>query len=155
MLFKDDSLIDMVERVLSETGLDPGSLELEITESSMQDPEHNIPILKKLKSLGVRLSIDDFGTGYSSLAYLRHFPIDSLKIDRSFINEIEKDHGVIVKTIIDMASHLKLSVVAEGIEQNEQMHFLKQLNCLEGQGYLFSRPLPANEISDILPTFFK
>jgi len=155
MLFKDDSLIDMVERVLSETGLDPGSLELEITESSMQDPEHNIPILKKLKALGVRLSIDDFGTGYSSLAYLRHFPIDSLKIDRSFINEIEKDHGVIVKTIIDMASHLKLSVVAEGIEQNEQMHFLKQLNCLEGQGYLFSRPVPANEISDILPTFFK
>ena len=97
-------LVEMVKKVLNETRLDPCYLELEITESLMQDPEHNIRILEELKLLGLRLSIDDFGTGYSSLAYISRFPIDSLKIDRSFIEDIKKDDGVIVKTIIDMAS---------------------------------------------------
>ena len=108
-------------------------------------------ILKKLKALGVRLSIDDFGTGYSSLSHLRHFPIDSLKIDRSFITEIEADQGVIVKTIIDMASHLGVSVTAEGIETEAQLQFLLKLNCAEGQGYYFSRPVRSREISALLP----
>ncbi|MGX2962017.1 EAL domain-containing protein (plasmid) [Peribacillus sp. JNUCC 23] len=153
-LFRED-LIEMVKRILNETQLQPCYLELEITESLMQDPTFTIPILKELKSLGVRLSIDDFGTGYSSLAYLRHFPIDSLKIDRSFINDIQTDNGVMVKAIIDMASHLSVSVIAEGIENQEQLYFLSKLNCSEGQGYYFSRPLPSSEINKILPKFEK
>lgn len=148
-LFKAD-LVKMVRQVLQETKLDPAYLELEITESIMQAAEVTTPILNELKALGVRLSIDDFGTGYSSLAFLRYFPIQSLKIDRSFINEIEKDNGVIVKTIIDMAAHLNLSVVAEGIETKEQLDFLSDLDCHEGQGYLFSRPLPGKEIDRLL-----
>lgn len=146
-----ENLIDLVTRVLNKTKLQPCYLELEITESLMKNPYYSIPILRELKSLGVRLSIDDFGTGYSSLAYLRNFPIDSLKIDRSFINEIQNDDGVIVQTIIDMASHLNVSVIAEGIENDEQLQFLSKLNCSEGQGYYFSRPLPCEEIVKILP----
>jgi len=144
-------LVEMVKQVLKETKLDPALLELEITESLMQNPELNIPILKELKTLGLRLSIDDFGTGYSSLAYISHFPIDSLKIDRSFIEEIQKDEGVIVKTIIDMATHLNVSVIAEGIEYEDQLDFLSQLNCSEGQGYFFSRPLPNAKLLELLP----
>ncbi|MBZ5752244.1 EAL domain-containing protein [Metabacillus rhizolycopersici] len=107
--------------------------------------------INPLKKLGVRLSIDDFGTGYSSLAYLRDFPIDSLKIDRSFVEEIQKDNGVIVKTIIDMASHLSVNVIAEGIETEDQLYFLSQLRCYEGQGFLFCRPLSGAELYKLLP----
>jgi diguanylate cyclase (GGDEF)-like protein/PAS domain S-box-containing protein len=145
-----EELIDMVTRILRKTKLQPCYLDLEITESFMQDPEFAISILKKLKSLGVRLSIDDFGTGYSSLSYLRHLPIDCLKIDRSFITEMQEDNGVIVKTIIDMAAHLKVGVIAEGVETSEQLQFLTNLNCTEGQGYFFSRPLPDREITSLL-----
>jgi len=148
-LFRED-LIGMVKRVLHETKLQPSYLELEITESLMQDPDYTIPILKELKSIGVRLSIDDFGTGYSSLAYLIHFPIDSLKIDRSFIEDIKNESAVIVKTIINMASHLNVSVIAEGIETEEQLDFLSNLNCSEGQGYYFSQPISSNKIVDLL-----
>ncbi|MGG3797860.1 EAL domain-containing protein [Metabacillus fastidiosus] len=148
-LFKAN-LVNMVKQILDDTGLDPSYLELEITESIMQAAEITTPILNQLKSLGVRLSIDDFGTGYSSLAFLRYFPIESLKIDRSFIDEIEKDNGVIVKTIIDMATHLNLNVVAEGIETKEQLDFLSELDCDEGQGYLFSRPLPISQMDELL-----
>ncbi|MDR7000220.1 EAL domain-containing protein [Neobacillus niacini] len=144
-LLKGD-LVEMITQILIKTKLQPCYLELEITESLMQDPEFTIPILRKLKSLGVRLSIDDFGTGYSSLSYLKHFPIDSLKIDQSFIKEIQNDDGIIVKTIIDMASHLNVSVVAEGIENQEQLDFLSNLNCSTGQGFYFSHPLPSKEV---------
>lgn len=149
-LFKAD-LVAIVSGVLSETQLDPCYLELELTESIMQTPEIAKPILNELKELGVRLSIDDFGTGYSSLAYLRDFPIDSLKIDRSFVEEIQKDNGVIVKTIIDMASHLSVNVIAEGIETEDQLSFLSQLRCYEGQGFLFCRPLPGSVLYKLLP----
>lgn len=149
-LFKED-LVSIVSEVLKETRLEPCYLEIELTESVMQTPEIAKPILNELKELGVNLSIDDFGTGYSSLAYLRDFPIDSLKIDRSFVEEIQKDNGVIVKTIIDMASHLNVGVIAEGIETEEQLAFLAQLRCYEGQGYFFSRPLPASELTKQLP----
>ncbi|OIK12985.1 hypothetical protein BIV60_14990 [Bacillus sp. MUM 116] len=135
----------MVTEILNKTKLQPYYLDLEITESLMQDPEYTLPILRGLKSLGVWLFIDDFGTGYSSLSYLRHLPIDSLKIDRSFIREIQNGNGIIVKTIIDMASHLKVSVVAEGIENQEQFNFLSKLNCSTGQGYYFCHPLPSEE----------
>ena len=148
-LFKED-LVGMVTGILKKTQLQPGCLDLEITESIMQNPDISIPILKNLKSLGVHLSIDDFGTGYSSLAYLRDFPIDRLKIDRSFIEEIQTDNGAIIKMIINMASHLNVSVIAEGIETKNQLYFLSQLYCDEGQGYLFSRPLPATELYKLL-----
>lgn len=151
VLFKED-LVEMVTRILKKTKLEPCYLELEITESLMQTPELAISILNQLKSLGVLLSIDDFGTGYSSLAYLRDFPIDSLKIDRTFINEIQKDNGAIVKMIISMASLLNVSVIAEGIETEEQFSFLSKLRCDEGQGYLFSRPIPNHEVIKLLPT---
>lgn len=143
-------LVTMIKHILKKTGLHPSYLELEITESIMQEPERNISMLKELKLLGVSISIDDFGTGYSSLAYLRHFPIDNLKIDRSFIEEIQQDNGIIVKTIINMASYLGIDVIAEGIEKNDQLDFLYQLHCMKGQGYLFSRPLPSEEMTNAL-----
>ena len=150
-LFKDN-LVNLVESMLEKTNLQPCYLDLEITESTMNVPEITIPILKKLKAIGVRLSIDDFGTGYSSLAYLKDFPVDCLKIDRSFIEEIQTDNGPIVKMIISMARLLNFSVIAEGIETDEQLDFLSQLSCDEGQGYLFSRPLPEKEIYKLLST---
>ncbi|GHH99488.1 bifunctional diguanylate cyclase/phosphodiesterase [Neobacillus kokaensis] len=149
ILFHED-LVSFLKRILDETNMNPAYVELEITESVMQNPRMTIPILKQLRSLGVRLSIDDFGTGYSSLACLRDLPIDCLKIDRSFIEDIERDQGIIVKTIIDMASHLNVDVIAEGIEKQQQLQFLSTLSCKEGQGYLFSRPLPSKEISTFL-----
>lgn len=147
-----ENLVNSIKSMLEKTNLQPCYLDIEITESTMHAPEITIPILKKLKSIGVRLSIDDFGTGYSSLAYLKDFPVDCLKIDRSFIREIQTDNGPIVKMIISMASLLILSVIAEGIETDEQLEFLSQLSCDEGQGYLFSRPLPEKEIFKLLST---
>ncbi|WP_163183658.1 GGDEF domain-containing phosphodiesterase [Neobacillus sedimentimangrovi] len=143
-------LVPMVKRILKETKLKPNYLEIELTESIMQDPKITLPILKELKELGIRISIDDFGTGYSSLAYLRQLPIDRLKIDRSFIDEMKKDNGAIVQAIIDLGTRLCLNVIAEGIETNEQLDLLTQLNCKEGQGYYFSRPLSSNEILTVL-----
>ena len=148
-LFKRD-LVGMVIDILEKTELHPSHLELEITESSMQIPELTIPILKEMKKLGVSLSIDDFGTGYSSLAHLKDFPINSLKIDRSFVEEISVSGGAIIEMIINMATYLHVSVIAEGIETGEQLQFLKNLSCDEGQGYLFSRPIPAKEFEKLL-----
>jgi diguanylate cyclase (GGDEF)-like protein/PAS domain S-box-containing protein len=148
-LFKKD-LVGMVIDILEKTELHPSHLELEITESSMQIPELTIPILKELKKLGVSLSIDDFGTGYSSLAYLKDFPINSLKIDRSFVEEIPVSGGAIIEMIINMATYLHVSVIAEGIETTDQLYYLKNLSCYEGQGYLFSRPIPAREFANLL-----
>lgn len=149
-----DDLVETIKEILKKTQIEPCYLELEITESIMQTPEMAIPILNKIRELGVKLSIDDFGTGYSSLAYLRDFPIDSLKIDRSFIEELQGDicnrNGAIIKMIIDMATNLNVSVIAEGIETEEQFQFLERLNCDEGQGYLFSRPLRDKEINKLL-----
>ncbi|MED1487982.1 MULTISPECIES: EAL domain-containing protein [Bacillus] len=155
-LFESNRFMDSLQRIIKEGKLDPKYIELEITESMMQDPKSAIPLLEKLKSLGVSLSIDDFGTGYSSLASLRRFTIDTLKIDRSFIEELFQDDGVIVKTILTMASHLGLNVIAEGIEMKEQLQFLTKHSCPIGQGYLFSRPLPGNELEQLLrnPEYF-
>lgn len=148
-LFKKD-LVGMVIDLLAKTDLHPSYLELEITESSMQTPQLTIPILKEIKKLGVSLSIDDFGTGYSSLAHLRDFPIDCLKIDRSFVEEMSTSGGAIVEMIINMATYLHVSVVAEGIETVDQLDYLKKLGCEEGQGYLFSRPVPVEEFEKLL-----
>jgi diguanylate cyclase (GGDEF)-like protein len=146
-------LDEMIASTLLETGLDPEWLELEITESAiMKNAEENAIILHKLKEMGVSLAIDDFGTGYSSLSYLKHFPISRLKIDRSFVRDIttNPDDAAIAEIIIAMAQTLKLSVIAEGVETRAQMELLSFNNCIEMQGYLFSRPVPAEQFAKFL-----
>ncbi|MGG3494053.1 EAL domain-containing protein, partial [Brevibacillus choshinensis] len=130
------------------TGLEPQYLELEITESMMMDAAVSTEILRELHEFGVKISLDDFGTGYSSLSYLKQFPIHKLKIDRSFISDITKNASdqAIVATIISMARHLNMEVIAEGIETKGQLDFLMENSCQEIQGYYFSRPLPAEEV---------
>jgi diguanylate cyclase (GGDEF)-like protein len=148
-----DLLIHTVADALSETGLAPEYLELELTETAiMPDAVEAIGILSDLKCLGVRLSLDDFGTGYSSLNYLRRFPLDSIKIDRSFIvgvGESANDRAI-VKTIVALASNLNMNVIAEGVESRVQADFLKLHGCHEMQGYYFARPLPALQVADLL-----
>jgi diguanylate cyclase (GGDEF)-like protein/PAS domain S-box-containing protein len=144
--FKQPDLVGQVKRILYQTGLDARCLRLEITESMiMEDAEDATAMLRQLRSLNVQLSIDDFGTGYSSLSYLHRFPVNILKIDRSFVGRMSMDEESmgIVETIITLASKLKLDVVAEGIETDEQWQKLKSLRCHYGQGYLFSRPVSA------------
>jgi EAL domain-containing protein (putative c-di-GMP-specific phosphodiesterase class I) len=133
-----------IAAILADTGIDPGLLELELTESVlMSDADEAVRMLKTLRSYGLRLSIDDFGTGYSSLAYLKRFPIDALKIDRTFISDLttDSDDGSIALTIISLAHSLKLRVIAEGVETRAQLEFLKAHGCDEIQGYYFARPL--------------
>ncbi|MCL7748944.1 EAL domain-containing protein [Halalkalibacter alkaliphilus] len=145
--FNKINLVQTIENILKETELQPQLLELEITESMTTNIEQTIGTLHELKSLGVKISIDDFGTGFSSLNYLKQFPVDTLKIDQSFVRELSnKDDETIVKTIISMAHNLNLNVVAEGIETKEQVEFLKQHLCNEGQGYFFSKPVPEVEL---------
>jgi diguanylate cyclase (GGDEF)-like protein/PAS domain S-box-containing protein len=146
--FDQEDLIEVVSGALRDTGLDPQYLELEITESTiMKNPEKAATTLQKLKGMGIWLSIDDFGTGYSSLGNLRKFPIDTLKIDRSFVMNIttDSDDAAITAAIIAMAHSLKLGVTAEGVESEGQQSFLRELGCDVVQGYLFSRPVPAEE----------
>jgi EAL domain-containing protein (putative c-di-GMP-specific phosphodiesterase class I) len=118
----------------------------------MTDIERNILTLRDLKSLGIQLSVDDFGTGHSSLAYLKRFPIDTLKIDRSFVRDIaiNRDDASIVSSIISLAHHLKLNVIAEGVETQSQMDILRAQQCDEMQGYFFCKPLPADQIETLL-----
>jgi diguanylate cyclase (GGDEF)-like protein len=137
-------LLNHVANVLSKTGLDPAYLELEITESVlMQDAEASINMLRALKEMGIKISVDDFGTGYSSLSYLKRFPIDILKIDKSFTRDIvmDPDNSAIVTAIAALARSLNLSVLAEGIESKEQLDFLRNEKCDRAQGFLFSRPV--------------
>jgi EAL domain-containing protein (putative c-di-GMP-specific phosphodiesterase class I) len=135
--------------VLAETGMPPELLELDIAESVlMQDAEMSVKILQSLKEIGVRIAIDDFGIGYSSMSYLKHFPIDILKIDRSLTHDIifDSNSSEIILAIIGLARSLNYSVLAEGIETKEQFDFLYSLKCNRAQGYLFSKPIPAEEI---------
>jgi diguanylate cyclase (GGDEF)-like protein len=150
------SLVDMVTRVLEETGLAPQLLELEITESMvMQHPDQAVRMLNELSHMGILISIDDFGTGYSSLAYLKRFAIDSLKIDRSFVAEAttDSDNAAIIRAIIQMAHGLEIRVVAEGVETAAQALFLRDHHCDRVQGYHFSKPLPNNEFELIINHF--
>lgn len=156
--FRDHGLAGLVNRVLTETRLEPRWLELEITESMlMDDTNYTLAVLEQLHGMGIHLSIDDFGTGYSSLAYLKRMPIHSLKIDRSFVQDITTDNNdaAVVQTIIAMAHILNLRVVAEGTETAEQVAFLREQHCDETQGFYFSRPLPADELYDMLQHGFK
>ena len=151
--FAHDNLVDQVQKILQETNLSPTCLKLELTESAvMENAEAAIRMLKQLRDLGIQISIDDFGTGYSSLSYLHRFPINTLKVDRSFVSTMEDgtENGEIVRTIIALAKSLNLNVIAEGIESIHQLHQLRVLGCEYGQGYLFSRPVPDFEIEKIL-----
>jgi diguanylate cyclase (GGDEF)-like protein/PAS domain S-box-containing protein len=151
--FSDPNLLQTVLDILKQSKIDPLNLELEITESIiMDDVEAAISIMEAIKSKGIHLSIDDFGTGYSSLAYLKRFPIDVLKVDRSFISDIPKDKTdmAITSAVIAMAHKLDMKVVAEGIETQEQLDFLKENNCDDGQGYLLSRPLTLPQLHHFL-----
>jgi len=155
--FSDAALVDQIKSIILETGIRPSSLKLEITESAvMENAESAIAMLKRIKAAGVSISIDDFGTGYSSLSYLHRFPLDYLKIDRSFVNAMDdgSENREIVRTIVALAKALKLAIIAEGIETQDQLERLRELGCEFGQGYLFSRPLPANEIEPMLSETF-
>src|SRR5688572_18627922 len=152
--FHDRGLDVAVKKAITETGVNAGMLELELTESSlMRDPEEAVRTLRHLESYGIKLSVDDFGTGYSSLAYLRRFPLDALKIDRSFVRDAttNADDAAITKAIIQLAHTLGLRVVAEGVETAAQRDLLRSLDCDEVQGFLFGRPMPAEQAAALLP----
>lgn len=145
--FKEEGLADSIAGVLADTGFDPGRLELELTESTlMGGGAETLGAMNRLKSLGAQLSIDDFGTGYSSLSYLRRFPIDTIKIDRTFVKDIatSAEDRVLANSIIGMAHALRLKTVAEGVEKQDQFDILRGLACDAAQGYFVSRPLPAD-----------
>lgn len=151
-LFEDVNLANFVKEILQEFDIDPNHIKIEITESVMIHHDRVLKTLNELKSLGIHIAIDDFGTGFSSLSYLKRFPIDTIKIDRSFIREIGKssEDDAMVKTIIDIAHNLRLTVVAEGIETEEQLDFLSKYQYIEGQGYLFSPPVTSKKIQEII-----
>jgi len=149
--FKQKNLVEMISQVINETGVNPQYIEIEITEGVLVDDEElAIDILHRLKALGMRISIDDFGTGYSSLSYLKRFPLNTLKIDKSFIRDIitDPDGAAITEAIIALGHSLRLKVIAEGVESQEQLSFLSPRGCDEVQGFFFSEPLPASVIVD-------
>jgi EAL domain-containing protein (putative c-di-GMP-specific phosphodiesterase class I) len=151
--FRMQDLDARIQAIVKESGVDPGLIELEITESQvMHDPDHAIRVMHSLVDAGMRIAIDDFGTGYSSLAYLTRFPVAALKIDRSFVADISSDpnDATIVRTIIEMAHSLGFTVVAEGVETDDQATFLRLLRCERAQGYLFARPMPAEALEVLL-----
>lgn len=144
--FRQADLVERIAAILAETGADPAGLELEITESAaMHNPDEAVAALRRLRAMGVSLAIDDFGTGYSSLSHLKRFPIDTLKIDRSFVQGIpgDGDDTAIVRAIVAMAGGLRLAVLAEGVESEAQRAFLETLGCASAQGWLYGRPQPA------------
>ncbi len=154
-LFREKDLAALVGSVLEEAGLPPENLELEITEGMlMGDVQRALAVLSELKAMGMDIAVDDFGTGYSSLAYLRRFPIDILKVDRSFVLECDCGNGglAITRAIVSLAHSLNLRVVAEGVEKQTQLAVLNALGCQEFQGYLFARPMPAGQVLDYLAT---
>ncbi|CAG0984920.1 partial Phytochrome-like protein cph2, partial [Anaerolineae bacterium] len=151
--FRHPDLPDLVSRTLDEVGLPPEYLELELTEGvAMHDPQGAIEVMNKLHDRGVRMSIDDFGTGYSSLSYLKKFKVYKLKIDQSFVRDISTDpeDKAIVSAIIHMARSLGLQTIAEGVETESQLGYLRDQQCDEAQGYLFSKPLPADQFEALL-----
>lgn len=151
--FADANFLSTVKRIISGSGIDTRFLTLELTESLLLgNIDDKIELMKSLKAMGLKLSLDDFGTGYSSLNYLRKLPLDELKIDRSFIMEVieNADSRAIVSTIVFLAQSLKLFTVAEGIEKKEELEFMRKLGCHQYQGFLFSRPLPSDELLDLL-----
>ena len=151
--FQQPNIVATISEALAKTGFDPHDLEIEITEgTAMQNPDFTADVLLELKSLGMSIAIDDFGVGHSSLNYLKRFPIDALKIDRSFVMDINRGgtDGAIVSAVIAMARALQIRVIAEGVETEEQFEFLREHGCYEFQGYLFSRPMPVDALGDMV-----
>ena len=151
--FRQPGFIEMVAGALASSGLEASLLELELTERTvMHDADINLGTLSALHRMGVELSLDDFGTGYSSLAYLKRFPVGKLKIDRSFVNDLETDPDdwAIASTIVSMGRSLRMTVLAEGVETGEQLAQLRKMGCDMAQGYYFSRPTSAAGIAEIL-----
>ena len=152
---RSTNFVNHVRAILEETGLEPRYLEFELTETSfMQDPQSTIAVLRALKDIGIRLTLDDFGTGYSSLSYLKRFPIDALKIDKSFVKGLctDSDDSKLVSAVINLGRSFHLRVIAEGIETREQFLALQAQNCAEGQGYYFEKPVAAGEFAKLLGT---
>jgi diguanylate cyclase len=151
--FRDKDFVSGVRAALIATGIEPPNLELELTESVlMHDAESTVRTLGALKAMGVKLAIDDFGTGYSSFTYLRRFPVDALKLDQSFVQEITADpeDATIVDAMINIGKSLKRRVIAEGVETRAQLNFLQRHGCAEGQGYYFSRPVVAGQVGKLI-----
>ncbi len=150
--FRDKDLVALVKGVIEETGVTPGDLELEVTEGTVQTHPENLAIIRDLKNYGLQLAIDDFGTGYSSLASLKHLKIDTLKIDRHFIDDMLTDQQslILIRSMIEMGHNLGYGIVAEGVETAEQLKVLKKLGCETAQGYLFSKPVSAREMTALL-----
>jgi EAL domain-containing protein (putative c-di-GMP-specific phosphodiesterase class I) len=154
-MFAQPNVVSMIRGAVERSGFDPQFLEIEITESTaMQNPDLTADILLDLKNMGMSIAIDDFGVGHSSLNYLKRFPIDTLKIDQSFVQDIHRggSDGAIISAVIAMGKALNIRVIAEGVETPEQLQFLKEHGCYEFQGYLFSRPLAASALTDLIQT---
>ncbi|MCM3016869.1 putative bifunctional diguanylate cyclase/phosphodiesterase [Priestia megaterium] len=147
---KSSRFVAEMEQILKKTGLEPHFLELEITESVIQNSQESKKVLNRLRSLGIKVAMDDFGTCYSSLSYLKHLPINTLKIDKSFIDDLDEVGKVLVETIIQMGKKLNFDLTAEGIENEEQLQFVTEQGCHIGQGYLFDKPLSPEEMSRLL-----
>ena len=151
--FRQEGFCDLIRRILRDTGLAPQYLELELTESLLlADADVTLAVIRELKAIGVSLAIDDFGTGYSSFSYLRQFRVSKIKIDRSFIRDVavNPDDAAITAAIISMAKNMRLKVIAEGVEDEAQMSFLRSHQCDEIQGYYFSKPLAVDKVADRL-----
>jgi EAL domain-containing protein (putative c-di-GMP-specific phosphodiesterase class I) len=149
--FVQSDFLPTIRQILSFTGLPPACLKLEITESVLMETAAKVmDRLEQLREMGIQLSLDDFGTGYSSLSYLHRFPINTLKIDRSFINILKPEQDQVVKAIVALAHGLKMDAVAEGIETQEQLNQLRDLGCEFGQGFLFSPPVPSDQAEHLL-----
>lgn len=151
--FKSPSLVERIAVVIDQTGIEPDRLELELTESCLVDhPDEVVRLLERLRFLGCGIAIDDFGTGYSSLSYLKHFPVTVLKIDRSFVRDLAHDSGdrAIARSVVDLANNLDMVSIAEGIEQQEQQDILQELGCRYVQGFLYSRPVSADQLPEVI-----
>jgi EAL domain-containing protein (putative c-di-GMP-specific phosphodiesterase class I) len=150
--FRDPNFIDTVKNIITKFGVEPDRIELEITESVVMDePQIVIEALQELKLFGVKVAIDDFGTGFSSMSYLQQLPLDRLKVDRSFINEITPGKSAfIAETIVTLGNKLGLSTIAEGVEKREQASYMLKLGCDEAQGFLFAKPMPYEQLLEFL-----
>jgi len=150
--FRKRDFPELVEKQIEQWGINPERIELEITESIvMEDPDLVADILRRLKKQGIKVAIDDFGVGFSSLSYLQKLPLDRIKIDKTFVNNSDQESGqIIIETIVDMAGRLGLNVLAEGIEEQAQLDYFLGLKCAEGQGYLFAKPMPAEQLISLL-----
>ena len=152
----DTNIVELVQDVLAETGVSPTCLTMEITEGmAMGNVDRHAQLLGELRELGIEISMDDFGTGYSSLSYLYYFPIDTLKIDQSFIRAMYKDPRSLelVKSIVALAKNLNLTCVAEGVENPEEADLLREMNCETAQGYYFARPIPEDAVIELMGTW--